>query len=256
MQRQLLFMLLILTCLVPAKNRKSVVPAAPAASDTAITALPAAPANDTLKAVPPPATAPATDSTAEKIPPADSASVAAPTHDTAQQAVPPPPPSSDTVAVARDSASHLPATVAQDSSAHPPVFVVDSLAEAKDRAYRDSLRTAREELQNTMEWHVVSDSGTAATVTPLAAEPVQETTRVAPASQKRSSIPFPDIPEDQESRVLMYTGVSLAVVGLATFLLFNNTDGVKDATSVTTPAANQGDANAPTQKTMTIKWAQ
>lgn len=248
-------MILVLTCLVPAKNRKSVVPATPASSDTAITALPASPVGDTLKAAQAQATTTPVDSAAKPIPPADSAKAAAPALDTASQAVTPPP-SSDTVAVARDSASHLPAAVAQDSASHAPVFVVDSVAEAKDRAYRDSLRTAREEQQNSMEWHVVSDSGTAATVTPLAAEPVQETTRVAPASRQRSSIPFPDIPEDQESRVLMYTGVSLAVVGLAAFLLFNNTDGVKDATNPSAVATNPGDSNAPTQKTMTIKWAQ
>jgi len=228
MQRRFLITLLFLVAIVSAKSRQRLAPAQQLSSDSAISSLAAAPA-DSAKPTP---AAPATDTALSKS-----------SHDTSAQAIVPPPPSADTLAVA------------QDSTAHRPVLLIDSVAEAKDRAYRDSLRTAREEQQNSMEWHVVSDSGTSATVTPLS-ESVQETTHVAAPPPPRSRSPFPDVPEEQESRVLMWTGVSLAVVGLAAFLLFSNVDGVNDATAATPAPTNPGDANAPTQKTMTIKWAQ
>jgi len=152
-------------------------------------------------------------------------------------------------AVAAPTLDTLPAVAA------PVAPAIDSVALAREKAHRDSIRAAREEAASSMEWHTVSDSGAApAAVGAKFPEPEgQVTSRPMP----RSGIPFPEVPQEEESRVLMWTGVGLSVVGLVAFFAFTS-GGEKQTDAVnlnpdTDPTA--GNPDAKNQKTMTIRWS-
>jgi len=190
---------------------------------------------------------PTNDSTAAKatpVPKVDSVTTAGVKDSVASRAA------KDTVrSVAAPSLDTLPAVAA------PVVPTVDSVALAREKARRDSIRAAREEAASSMEWHTVSDSGT----TPAAVGakfPEPEGKAVSRPAQ-RSGIPFPEVPQEEESRVLMWTGVGLAAVGLVAFFAFNGA-GEKQVDAVnlnpvTDPTA--GNPDATNEKTMTIRWS-
>jgi hypothetical protein len=134
--------------------------------------------------------------------------------------------------------------------------VTDSAA-ASQAQRRDSVRQAREESAGAVEWHTVSDSvapapsiqdmGKAAAVPDVAGTPQQP--------QRKS--PLPVVPRELEPRVLLWTGVGLAGVGIVAWFLFTSADGkvpqAADLDQATDPTS--GNANAMTQKTMTIRWS-
>lgn len=139
--------------------------------------------------------------------------------------------------------------------AAPVAPAIDSVALAREKAHRDSIRAAREEAASSMEWHTVSDSGAApAAVGTKFPEPDGQVTS---RPVQRSGIPFPEVPQEEEPRVLMWTGVGLSVVGLVAFFAFTS-GGDKQADPVnlnpdTDPTA--GNPDAKNQKTMTIRWS-
>lgn len=140
-------------------------------------------------------------------------------------------------------------------AAAPVAPAIDSVALAREKAHRDSIRAAREEAASSMEWHTVSDSGAApAAVGTKFPEPDGQVTS---RPVQRSGIPFPEVPQEEEPRVLMWTGVGLSVVGLVAFFAFTS-GGDKQADPVnlnpdTDPTA--GNPDAKNQKTMTIRWS-
>lgn len=159
--------------------------------------------------------------------------------------------------VAKDTAAAVTAPTMDTlpTVAAPVVPAIDTVALAREKARRDSIRAAREEAATSMEWHTVSDSGTPPAV--VGTKFPEPEGRVTSRPSERSAIPFPEVPEEQESRVLMWTGVGLSVVGLVAFFAFNGAGekqtAAVDLNPVTDPTA--GNPDATDEKTMTIRWS-
>lgn len=132
---------------------------------------------------------------------------------------------------------------------------------SRDKARRDSLRAAREEAASSVEWHAVGDSGSVSVVSQAGPE-LRPAPSVAsePAVTTRTSkprLPIPEVPQEKEPNVLLWTGVGLAATGLIAWLIFTgNGETPKeevDLNPVTDPTA--GNSDAKTEKTMTIRWS-
>lgn len=131
---------------------------------------------------------------------------------------------------------------------------------ARDKARRDSVRAAREEAASSMEWHSVSDSGTSATIQAGPEPGALPAVAPEPAATTRSAkprLPIPEVPQEREPNVLLWTGVGLAATGLIAWLIFTGNGTAPkeevDLDPVTDPTA--GNSDAKTEKTMTIRWS-
>ncbi len=131
---------------------------------------------------------------------------------------------------------------------------------SRDKARRDSLRAAREEAASTMEWHTVGDSGTSTTVQSAPEPAALPVVAPEPAATTRSSkprLPIPEVPQEKEPNVLLWSGVGLAATGLIAWLIFTGNGSTPkeevDLNPVTDPTA--GNSDAKTEKTMTIRWS-
>jgi hypothetical protein len=190
------------------------------------------------------------DST-ESIDPTPVVETAVPAPDTALSAVPDTalssgPDSAQSAALAQAKADSLLSRAAEDS-----VF------RARAAARRDSIQAAKEAAGSAVEWHAVSDSGEATVVTSLPALAPAVEAAVVSRPVKRTSPALPEVPREEESKVLMWTGIGLAVVGLVAFFAISGAGEEQpdelDLNPATDPVAGNNDAK--TQKTMTIRWS-
>lgn len=133
----------------------------------------------------------------------------------------------------------------------------DSVFRARAAARRDSIQAAKEAAGSAVEWHAVSDSGEATVVTSLPGLVPAVEAAVVSRPVKRASPALPEVPREEESKVLMWTGIGLAVVGLVAFFAISGAGEEQpdepDLNPVTDPVAGNNDAK--TQKTMTIRWS-
>lgn len=178
----------------------------------------------------------------------------------------PAPPTDSLVNPSPDSSSQVAAPSLDTLPATTSVLSPEQLAALKeemsrDKARRDSVRAAREEAASSVEWHAVGDSGAPSVATQAAPE-LRAAPSVAPdaAVTTRSSkprLPIPEVPQEKEPNVLLWTGVGLAATGLIAWLIFTgNGETPKeevDLNPVTDPTA--GNSDAKTEKTMTIRWS-
>ncbi len=149
-----------------------------------------------------------------------------------------------------------PAVVASPSADTAPVAAVpapDTAAKAAGTV--QTVAKAAEDSTGGMEWKTLSDTDTARA--PMITEPANASAVASTTSTSHHTDLLPDIPPDRESRVLLCTGGALVALGGIAFLVFNG--GSRSKASSAAPSTDNGGAitpETPTQKNMTIKWAQ
>ncbi|MEN9355065.1 MAG: hypothetical protein RL318_2390 [Fibrobacterota bacterium] len=159
------------------------------------------------------------------------------------------------VSKASDSLNAVVPAVVVDSAAIKAAE--DSVFKARAAARRDSIAAAREEAGSSVEWRAVSDSGDAGTAPKVVGPVATIEPAVVSRPIQRSQTAFPEVPPEQESKILMWTGIGLAIAGLVAFFAISGS-GEKQAEEAslnptTDPTAGNNDAK--TQKTMTIRWS-
>lgn len=178
----------------------------------------------------------------------------------------PAPPTDSLVNPSPDSSSQVAAPSLDTLPATTSVLSPEQLAALKeemsrDKARRDSVRAAREEAASSVEWHAVGDSGAPSVATQAAPE-LRAAPSVVPDAAvttrpSKPRLPIPEVPQEKEPNVLLWTGVGLAATGLIAWLIFTgNGETPKeevDLNPVTDPTA--GNSDAKTEKTMTIRWS-